>query len=361
MSLKQSLTKLTLGVTAATLIGGATLSTTVTAAEKIRWQVPLAFPSHLVGLTTPVKYLSETLKEVSGGDVQLRYYEPGELVPPFEIMDAVSTGKFPAGYTWVGYDQGTIPALPLYSGAPFNMEPPAYLAWYYEGDGKRLLEEIYAERNIHPMLCSVIGPEGAGWFAQPIEGLDDFEGLRIRFAGIGGKVLEELGASVTMIPGGEIYQALERKTIDATEFSQPAIDKMLGLDQIIKNYVMPGWHQTLTTSHLLVNKDVWNKLEPQSRALIEMGCKAATLTGFHQSEWAQPTALREYQKEGVTAQTLPEPVLRELEKVANKVMDDIAERDAMFKRVLTSQREFMEHHSIWHSKGYLPRDFYQYD
>ena len=361
MSIKQKLSSLSYGVAAAAIISGSLASSQVLAAEKVRWQVPLAFPSHLIGLTTPVKYLSETLKEVSGGDVQLRYYEPGELVPPFEIMDAVSNGKYPAGYTWVGYDQGTIPALPLYSGAPFSLEPPSYLAWYYQGDGRELLEEIYAERNIHPMLCSIIGPEGAGWFANPIESLDDFDGLKIRFAGIGGKVLEKLGASVTMVPGGEIYQALERKTIDASEFSQPAIDKMLGLDQIIKNYIMPGWHQTLTTSHLLVNMDTWNALEPQTRALIEMGCRSATLTGFSESEWAQPTALRDYQKEGVKAVTLPEPVLRELQKVTDEVLDEIAANDEMFNRVLTSQRKFKEHHSIWHNKGYLPRDFYNYD
>ncbi|MEX2474432.1 TRAP transporter substrate-binding protein [Marinobacter sp.] len=361
MSIKQKLSRLSVGVAAAAVMSGSMISTQAMAAEKVRWQVPLAFPSHLVGLTTPVKHLSESLKAISGGDMQLRYYEPGELVPPFEIMDSVSEGKYPAGYTWVGYDQGTIPALPLYSGAPFNMEPPAYLAWYYEGDGKALLEEIYDERNIHPMLCSIIGPEGAGWFADPINNLEDFDGLKIRFAGIGGKVLEKLGASVTMIPGGEIYQSLERGTIDATEFSQPAIDKMLGLDQIIKNYIMPGWHQTLTTSHLLVNKDVWNDLEPESRALIEMGCESATLKGFAQSEFAQPTALRDYEGEGVNAQTLPEPVLRELEKATNEVLDEIAEEDEMFSRVLASQREFMEHHSIWHTNGYLPRDFYQYD
>ena len=361
MSTKNKLSRIACAIGATTLLGASLLSGVASAAEKIRWQVPLAFPSHLIGLTTPVKHLSESLKAVSGGDIQLRYYEPGELVPPFEIMDAVSSGKYPAGYTWIGYDQGTIPALPLYSGAPFNMEPPAHLAWYYQGDGKKLLEEIYAQRNIHPMLCSIIGPEGAGWFAKPIEKLGDFDGLRIRFAGIGGKVLEKLGASVTMVPGGEIYQALERKTIDATEFSQPAVDKMLGLDQIIKNYIMPGWHQTLTTSHLLVNKDVWDKLKPESRALIEMGCESATLKGFAESEWAQPTALRDYQKQGVKAQVLPEPVLRELQKVTDEVLDEMAAKDEMFKRVLTSQREFMQHHSIWHGMGYLPRDFYKYD
>ncbi|NQD91771.1 TRAP transporter substrate-binding protein [Pseudomonas sp. CrR25] len=361
MSMNQPLSRLTCGISAAALLAGSLLASPAMATEKIRWQVPLAFPSHLVGLTTPVKHLAESLKTISAGDIQLRYYEPGELVPPFEIMNAVSSGKYPAGYTWVGYDQGSIPALPLYSGAPFNMEPPAYLAWYYQGDGKQLLEEIYAPHNIHPMLCSIIGPEGAGWFAEPITELKDFDGLRIRFAGIGGKVLEKLGASVTMIPGGEIYQALERKTIDATEFSQPAIDKMLGLDQIIKNYIMPGWHQTLTTSHLLVNQGVWDKLEPQSRALIEMGCESATLKGFAESEWAQPQALSDYQKEGVKAQVLPEPVLRELQRATNAVLDDIAAQDAMFKRVLTSQRQFMSQHATWHGMGYLPRDYYQHD
>ncbi|WP_298189469.1 TRAP transporter substrate-binding protein [uncultured Pseudomonas sp.] len=361
MSTKQQLSRLTLGITAAALFAGSLLASPAMAAEKIRWQVPLAFPSHLVGLVTPAKHLGDSLKAISDGDIQLRYYEPGELVPPFEIMNAVSSGKYPAGYTWVGYDQGSIPALPLYSGAPFNLEPPAYVAWYYQGDGKKLLEEIYAPHNIHPMLCSIIGPEGAGWFAKPITELKDFDGLRIRFAGIGGKVLEKLGASVTMIPGGEIYQALERKTIDATEFSQPAIDKMLGLDQIIKNYIMPGWHQTLTTSHLLVNQDVWDKLKPQSRALIEMGCESATLKGLAESEWAQPTALAEYQKEGVKAQVLPEPVLRELQRVTNEVLDEMAGQDVMFKRVLTSQREFMKLHSTWHGMGYLPRDFHQHD
>jgi len=158
MSIKQKLSRLTYGITAAAVISGSLISSDALASERVRWQVPLAFPSHLIGLTTPVKHLTENLKAVSGGNIQLRYYEPGELVPPFEIMESVSTGKYPAGYTWVGYDQGTIPALPLYSGAPFNMEPPAYLAWYYQGEGRELLEEIYAKRNIHPMLCSIIGP-----------------------------------------------------------------------------------------------------------------------------------------------------------------------------------------------------------
>ncbi|RFA24749.1 C4-dicarboxylate ABC transporter [Alkalilimnicola ehrlichii] len=346
------------GAVATTLLLG---SVNASASERVRWQVPIAFPSHLVGLSTPVKYLADNLNAVSNGNIRLRYYEPGELIPPFEILDAVSKGRYPAGYTWIGYDQGTIPALPLFSGPPFGMEPPAFLAWHYFGDGEKLLQEVYAPRNVHPLLCGVIGPEGAGWFKKPLESLEDIDGLRIRFAGIGGRVLARLGASVTMIPAAELYQSVERGTIDALEFSQPAVDRMLGLHQVVKNYIMPGWHQTFTTSHLLINKEVWDGLAPSTQATIDMACRAATLHGFAESEWAQPTALREYQREGVTAQVLPKEILRELEIVTNQVLDEIAEDNEMFRRVLTSQRDFMAHHAIWHSKGYLPRDFYQYD
>ncbi|MEX0731486.1 MAG: TRAP transporter substrate-binding protein [Aquisalimonadaceae bacterium] len=360
MSNHNGIRAITTGVAAA-LLAASALSSTASAQERVRWQVPIAFPSHLVGLSTPVIHLSETLDTVSGGNIQLRYYEPGELIPAFEILDAVSQGAYNAGFTWIGYDQGTIPVLPLLSGPPFGMEPPAFLAWHYHGDGEKLLQEVYAPRNVHPLLCGVIGPEGAGWFAKPLTSLDDIDGLRIRFAGIGGQVMERLGASVTMIPGGEIYQALERGTIDATEFSQPAIDKILGLSQVVKNYIMPGWHQTFTTSHLLINMDAWNELDARTQATIELGCRSATLHGFSESEWEQPFALRDYEKEGVNAQVLPDEILRELQTVTNDVLKEIAARDEMFAKVLNSQRKFMDLHNVWHGKGYLTRDFHLND
>lgn len=332
--------------------------TTASAQERVRWQVPIAFPSHLVGLSTPVKYLSESLGEVSGGNINLRYYEPGELIPPFEILDAVSEGRYPAGFTWIGYDQGSIPALPLFAGPPFGMEPPAYMAWHYFGGGHELLKEIYEPYNVHPLLCSMIGPEAAGWFAEPLESLDQIDGLRIRFAGIGGRVMERLGASVTMIPGGELYQAMERGTIDAMEFSAPAVDRILGMQEIVQNYVLPGWHQTFTAAHLLINKDVWDDLQPATRAQIDMACRAATLYGFSESEIENPKALRDFEAEGVNAQVLPDNILQELKRITDEVQADIAEEDEMFRRVLESQQEFMELHGTWHYKGHLPRSYY---
>jgi TRAP-type mannitol/chloroaromatic compound transport system substrate-binding protein len=342
----------------AALLTTTLLGSVATAQERVRWQVPIAFPSHLVGLSTPVQYLSRSLDDISGGSINLRYYEPGELIPPFEILDAVSEGRYPAGFTWVGYDQGSIPSLPLFSGPPFGMEPPAYMAWHYFGGGHELLQEIYEPYNVYPLLCSIIGPEAAGWFAKPLESLDQIDGLRIRFAGIGGRVMERLGASVTMIPGGELYQAMERGTIDATEFSAPAVDRILGMQEIVQNYVLPGWHQTFTASHLLINKDVWDGLQDRTRAQIDMACRAATLYGFAESEIENPKALHDFEQEGVNAQVLPEDILLELRRITDEVQAELAEQDAMFARVLSSQKEFMAIHGNWHNKGHLPRSYY---
>ncbi|MCE8005077.1 TRAP transporter substrate-binding protein [Halomonas sp. MCCC 1A11081] len=344
--------------TAAVILAGAAMASTANAQERVRWQVPIAFPSHLVGLSTPVVHLSETLEAISGGNINLRYYEPGELIPPFEILDAVSEGRYPAGYTWIGYDQGSIPVLPLLSGPPFGMEPPAFMAWHYFGDGYELLQEVYEPYGVKALLCGVIGPEAAGWFAEPLESLDQIDGLRIRFAGIGGRVMEQLGASVTMLPGGELYQAMERGTIDALEFSAPAVDRILGMQEIVQNYIMPGWHQTYTTSHLLVNQETWDDLSDLSRAQIEIGCRSATLFGFSESEWENPQALAGFEAEGVNAQTLSPEILAELETVTMGVLDEMASNDALFARVLESQREWMQVHGNWHAKGYLPRAYY---
>ena len=180
------------------------------AATRIRWRVPLVFQTTIPVLGDNPVYVAEIIKRASGGAVKLELFEPGEIVPAFSITDAVRDGKIEAGYTWLGYDQGKIPASPLVSAVPFGMEPWEYSAWWYVGGGQQLTENLYRRYNLHPVMCGLTGPETAGWFRNQIISLDDVEGLKIRFAGLGGRVIERLGASVTMIPGGEIFQALEK-------------------------------------------------------------------------------------------------------------------------------------------------------
>lgn len=327
------------------------------AQENINWKVQAVFSTHLPGLGDPIKWVTANLDRASGGKIKLDVYEPGDIVEPFEITEAVKSNRISAGYTWLGYDQDTIPASTLFAAVPFGMEPWEYASWWYDGNGKVLAENIYGHHNIHPVLCSVIGPETAGWFKKEIQTLDDIKGLNIRFAGLGGQVLENLGATVSVLPGSEIKQALESGKIDASEFSMPAIDTLMGFDEVAKNNYFPGWHQTFTASHLMVNKGVWSELSESQRAMIDMACTAGTFRALTRGEAIQGDFIADFEAKGVQAKKLPETVLRELETATRHVMLQQTLKDKDFAEVYRSQQEFMDVYSLWKRIAYLPRDF----
>jgi TRAP-type mannitol/chloroaromatic compound transport system substrate-binding protein len=325
--------------------------------EEVRWRVTSSFTSVMpvIGIS-PVR-VADSIRDVSGGAINLEFFEPGEIVPALEITEAVRDRKVQAGFMWVGYDQGRIPASTLIAAVPFGMEPAEFAAWWYHGGGRALAEGLYHEHNVHPLLCHLIGPETAGWFREPITTLDDLDGLKIRFAGLGGKVLQRLGASVTMIPGGEIFQALEKGAIDASEFSLPIVDRMLGFGRVAPHNYFPGWHQTFTTGHMLINLDAWNELEPRSRSLIDLACRSEVTLSLAEGEAVQGEIIRNFAGEGISAESLSPELLQELRRVSIQVLDEEAEKDEHFARILASQRAFSETYGYWKRKAYLPRDF----
>ncbi|MEO1092989.1 MAG: TRAP transporter substrate-binding protein [Pseudomonadota bacterium] len=327
------------------------------AQDRVRWRVPIAFPSSLPALGDNMPWVAEQVAAASDGRIEMRVIEPGEMVPALELSEAVGQGQVVAGYNWLGYDQGRIPASPLFSAVPFGMEPLEYIAWWRHAGGRDLAEEIYGAINVMPILCGMTGPETAGWFKEPIEGVADIDGLKIRFAGLGGQVLESLGASVSIIPGGEIYQSLERGVIDASEFSQPVVDQRLGFHQIAPYNYFPGWHQTFTAFHLVVNLDEWNGLSAADQALLRTACSAGVIDNLSNSEGLQGEIIAGFSDIGVTATKLPEDVLRELQAATLAVLEAQAEADADFARVYESQKTFGDNYRYWKELGYLPRDF----
>jgi len=332
------------------------LAMPASADDKVRWKVQAVFGTHLPGLGDPIVQVAEQLKAASGGNIQFKVYEPGKIVPPFAITEAVKNNQIPAGLNLLGYDQGKIPSAGLFSNVPFGMEPWEYATWWYEGEGRQLAEDIYGKHDIQPILCGLIGPETAGWFRQEINTIADMKGLKIRFAGLGGQVLQKAGASVTSIPSGEIFPALEKGAIDATEFSMPAIDQMLGFDKVAKNNYFPGWHQTFTANHLIVNKSVWNGLSPSSQAMIEMACTAGTLRALTRGESLQGDIVSGFADKGVHARTLNPELLASLRELTEEVMLEQSARDTDFKRVYESQQAFMKSYQPWKRLAYLPRD-----
>jgi TRAP-type mannitol/chloroaromatic compound transport system substrate-binding protein len=325
--------------------------------RRIHWRMPVSFQTNLPVLGDNPIYVTQMIRRTSAGAVDLTIFEPGEVVPAFSITDAVRDGKVESGYTWLGYDQGKIPASSLIGAVPFGMEPWEFAAWWFEAGGRELGEALYEPHNVHPIFCGLTGPETAGWFRKRIDSLEDVRGLKIRFAGIGGKVIEQLGASVTMLPGGEIFQALEKGAIDASEFALPVVDQALGFNRVAKFNYYPGWHQPATASHLVVNLERWRALSDADQALIEVACTAGVIRNLANSEASQGAIIQGFPEIGVSAESLPMEVLKELQVVAEQVLDDEASRNAEFDKILKAQRAFREEYAHWKARAYLPRDF----
>ena len=325
--------------------------------RRVHWRLPLSFQTTMPVLGDNPIYVTESLRAASGGAVDIRIFEPGEVVPAFGISEAVRDGKVEAGYTWLGYDQGRIPSAALLAAVPFGMEPWEFAAWWFDAGGREVGQALYARQNTHIIFCGLTGPETAGWFRQPIKSLADVEGLKIRFAGIGGKVIEQAGASVTMLPGGEIFQALEKGAIDATEYALPIVDQALGFDRVATYNYYPGWHQPSTASHMVINMDVWKRTSPADQALIEIACTAGVLRNLARSEALQGAVIAAFPEAGVSAETLPDDVLRELQRITHAVLEEEAGKSEDFATILASQRAFRADYAHWKARAYLPRDF----
>ncbi len=321
-------------------------------------KVPICFATALPGLGSTIKWIEDRINLASGGSVKMKVYEPGKLVAPFEILESVSKGKVNAGYSISGYWEGKIPGASIFSTVPFGPEAGEFLAWMWYGNGRKLYQKMYddAGYNVHVIPCGIIAPETSGWFGSPINSIDDLKGLKMRFYGLGGKAVQKLGVSVSLLPGGEIFPALEKKAIDATEFSMPAIDARLGFYKVVKHNYFPGWHQQATLFELLINKDVWNGLSDQQKMIIEMMCVAATADSFAYTEALQGQVIREnVEQRGVTLHYWSDDMLDAFKKAWQEVAVELSAQSPMFKEAWDDLSAFRTNYSFWQSYGFLPR------
>jgi len=309
--------------------------------KKVRLSLQTAFNPNLSVIGEASKHFSDLVVAMSGGSIEIKFYEAGKIVPTFEMMDAVKGGTLDASYGWPGYIMGKIPAMTLFAAVPFGPTETEYMAWVLEGNGNKLFQEIYAKQGIHAMICGFIGPEAAGWFNKEIKTVDDFKGIKIRYAGLGGAVLSKLGASVTVLPAGEIFPNLEKGVLDATEFSMPSIDKNLGFYKVTKFYYFPGWHQPSSTAEFFMKKDKWDKLSAQQKAIIEGACKANMAWEIARGIGEQPAAMEFFKKEGIQVKRWPADVMAALKKTTAEVLAEQAAKDPDFKRVLEDQQKFL--------------------
>jgi TRAP-type mannitol/chloroaromatic compound transport system substrate-binding protein len=352
-----------LGLKAAIIISIASLSacgSENTAAEIapvdkqiINWKMTSTFPSTLTLLGSMGKRIESQIALISNGNIEIKFYEPGALAPAFEGFDAVSYGAIEAGWSTSGYWAGKEPALQLFGSVPFGPDAPEYLAWFYEGGGKQLFEEIYHKHNIHGLICGITPPEASGWFNKKFKTIDDLQGLKIRYFGLGGRVLEEMGASVQLLSGGDIMPALELGTIDGAEFSMPTVDYDMGFWQVADYYYFPGWHQQSTFFELMINLEKWNSLSLSQKAQIEVVCGDNIRYGIAKGEALQGPALKAIAAKGTQIETWPPEMIEAFRGAWSGVAVDLVAEDENFAKVWASLSDFRENYAIWRQLGYL--------
>lgn len=331
----------------------AALATAGTMASAETLDMQSIYPNSLPLLGAAGAEMGERVSRLTGGDLEIKFHNPGELVNSNEIWDSVSTGAIQAGWFSPGFAEGVIPSASLFTAFPFGPGAVEYTAWWYEGGGKELWAEISAPFNIHSELCTILAPEASGWFREPIESPEDLEGLKIRFFGLGASVLEKLGAQAQSLPVADTMSALNLGTIDAAELSFPAIDAQLGMNQHASHYYFPGWHQQSSLIVFIVNQDVWDGMEDSHRAAIEEVCAANVAKTIALGEVIQLEPLQELRDAGVTVHTWSPEMLAVFEEKWLEVAAEKSAEDADFDRVWKQIGEFRETYKGWADVGYL--------
>jgi TRAP-type mannitol/chloroaromatic compound transport system substrate-binding protein len=319
----------------------------------IRLTFASTFPGKMALVGEGARELSAKIARASGGEIQLEFHEPGTLVPAKRTLYAVSEGTIDAGWGGGGWFNEVDSAFNMFSAVPFGPGMGEYMAWMYYGGGLEMARELFAQHNLHNVPCAVIPPEASGWFRKEISTAADLKGLRMRFFGLGAKVMERLGVTTQQLPPGEIYAALQKGELDATEFSLPQMDQALGFHEVAKYYYFPGWHQQATFFDLYINKAKWDALADRHKAIIELACGDMIRQSIAAGEAAQWKAMREMQAAGVQIRRWPAEILAAMESAWNEVAEKEATLNANFRRVYESYMQFRQEYAIWYEHGFL--------
>ena len=325
---------------------------------KVELKVAACQPTNLPGLGDAILSVADRVRAMTSGRIEFDVQEPGALVPALEVLDAVSSGTVESGFGPAGFWAGKMPAAPLFSSVPFGPEAGEYIAWMYHGGGLALEQRMYSEAGFQvvSLPCALLAAETSGWFRKPVDEPEDLKGLKMRFYGLGGRVMQQLGVAVTVMPGGEIYQALEKNILDGTEFSMPAIDEKLGFSRVAKYNYYPGWHQQATLLELLINKSIWDSLSKVDQSIISNACQAAMLDSFAKSEAIQADAIRRNTDErGVQNRRWSQEMLALYEATWHDVVSREAARDPFFKEVWEDLQAFRSRYREWGGRAFLPR------
>lgn len=310
------------------------------AKQVFNWKMVTTWPPNFPVFQEGVDRFANDVKIMSGGRLNISVYAGGELVPALQTFDAVSQGTVELGHGAAYYWAGKIPAGVFFTSVPFGLNAQNMTSWLYGAGGLELWQELYKDYGLVPFPMGNTGVQMGGWFNKKIDSLADIKGLKMRMPGLGGKVLAKAGGVPVLLAGGEIYTALERGTIDATEWVGPFHDERLGLNRAAKFYYYPGWHEPGSELELLINQEAYNQLPEDLQKIIETAARANSMWMSAQFEALNIKSLNVLQDKNVTILKFPDDVIRELRQLSEEVYKEQAAKDPKFKKIYAAFNDY---------------------
>jgi TRAP-type mannitol/chloroaromatic compound transport system substrate-binding protein len=336
------------GTVGAVAAGASGLAAPAIAQNVQQVKMVTTWPRNFPGLGTGAQRVADRITAASGGRIEVKLFAAGELVPAFESFDAVSSGSAEmyhgAEYYWQGKHKG----FNFFTAVPLGFTASELEAWIHFGGGQELWDELAADFGLKCIMAGNTGVQMGGWFREPIDSLDKMKGLKMRMPGLGGEVLRQIGASAVTLPGGEIFPALQAGTIDATEWVGPYNDMAFGFQQILKNYMYPGFHEPGSGLAVGINKAWWDSQTDADKALITACCDAENDRMMAEYNARNGDSLGKLLTDfGVNLHKFPDEVFKEIADASEQVVADVAQGDDIGKRIYESYAAFRKNVSGW--------------
>jgi TRAP-type mannitol/chloroaromatic compound transport system substrate-binding protein len=318
--------------------------------ERFAWKMVTTGPPGFPILQDGAQRLAERVGTMSGGRLSIKVYAGGELIPPLQTFDAVSEGTVEMGHGAAYYWAGKVPAAQFFTAVPFGMNAQGMNAWLYAGGGLELWRELYRPFDLVPFPAGNTAVQMGGWFNKRIDSVSDLEGLKMRIPGFGGKVFARAGGVPVLLPGSEVFTALDRGTLDAAEWVGPAHDLRLGLHHAARYYYYPGWQEPSATLELIVNLRAWESLPPDLQAIVSEAAAAMNEWTLAEFETRNAEALVTLaQKTKVELLEFPPEVLRELHRHTREALAELAAADEGFRRIHDAYESFRARNDAWNA------------
>ncbi|MGH1480067.1 MAG: TRAP transporter substrate-binding protein [Geminicoccales bacterium] len=339
---RRSIVKAGAAMGAASLAGVIAQGGLARASDKKTWRMVTTWPRNAPGVGVNAQRFADRVGAMSGGRLSIDLYAAGELIPPFESLDAVQQGTADLAHSAPFFWLGKSKALNYFGSIPLGLMESEIAAWLYFGGGMALWEEAMAPFGIKPLFAGSSGISAGGWYRKEINGLDDLKGLKLRMAGLGGEVMKRLGATPVLTPPAEVFQAMSSGTVDAAELIGPWNDAAFGLFQVADYYYLPGFHEVGPTAEILINQGAWDSLPEDLKAIVDGAAKATAIEYNADYRYHNVTLLKPLVEEhGVQLRAFPDEVNDALAATTMEVLEELGESDALTKRIHASYMNFL--------------------